>query len=128
MENWRSWSRRTRKRWLATTVVSWIWCLIPLVTFGFGTVPVMLYAAVRKRSLLQGLSVVVYAIAAGAAFATASGDTPVEEELSGFAIVINMFVGFGHALAIRRWTFDIHSIGAVSRLIDRQREAVDMHS
>lgn len=70
----------------------------------------------------------MYTIAAGIAFATAGGDTPVEEGLSSLGIVINMLVGFGHALAIRRWTFDIHSIGAVSRLIDRQREALDMHS
>ena len=66
------------KRWLATTAVSWIWCLIPLVTFGFGTVPVMLYAAVRQRSLLQGLSVVGYTIAAGVALATGGEDAPVD--------------------------------------------------
>lgn len=119
MEAWRRWPRRTRRRWLATTAVSWTWCLIPVATFGLGTVPAMMYAAVRKRSLWQWLAVAGYSAAMVALLATGQTD---------MMISIMIVVGFGHALAIRRWTFDIHKIGSITRLVDRQADEHDAHS
>jgi len=92
-------------------LASWLWALVPGLTFGVGTAPAMLWAAVHKRSWLQGVLAIIYLVLA--VTAVAKGIPPVTaaeyETLMGLATVLTLG-GLVHGLVARRWVFDLPSL------------------
>jgi hypothetical protein len=85
----------------------------------------MIYAAVHKRSGTHGVLAGLYTLG-GAVMAVAAGspDGSVLDAVFSALLFPMWIAGGGHALAIRRWVFDLPRSGARSRLADRQRAAL----
>jgi DNA uptake protein ComE-like DNA-binding protein len=89
-------------------VGSWFWALSPLYTCGFATSPIMIWAAIRKRSGWQALAAFFYTAALVAMVAGLQDDSESASALYGMCLLVSWFGGAGHALAIRKWVFDLH--------------------
>lgn len=84
----------------------------PGFTFGVVTAPVMVGAAIYKRSWLQGVLSAIYLVAMVTAFATteAAGDTGTATTAGALfaASALTLFVGgLAHGLIARRWVFEL---------------------
>src|SRR5262245_7242992 len=88
-------------------VGSWFWALSPLYTCGFGTSPIMIWAAIRKRSGWQALAALVYTAALVAMVVGLQDDSESASALYGMCLLLSSVGGAGHALAIRKWVFDL---------------------
>lgn len=104
---------------------SWLWALVPVLTLGFGTAAIMVYAVRKKASRPLVATLPVYA--AGLALVLLAdpdyGNT--QESLFGIGMSINMGLGVLHAVTIRSWVFD--ELADRSRLKDRQLAALAAH-
>ncbi|MDF9716834.1 helix-hairpin-helix domain-containing protein [Nocardioides sp. ChNu-153] len=114
-----------------TTLVSWLWALVPAVTLGLGTPAIMAHAAVKKRSRAQAVAVAVYLAAVAALFGVDRDRGGLDAALFTAAMVVLLFVGLAHAVAIRAWVFADDS-PAVSRsqpspVLEQQAAAVAVH-
>lgn len=90
-------------------VGSWFWALSPLYTCGFATAPIMIYAAIRKRSGWQALGALLYTAAMVTMVVGLQDDSESNSALYGMCLLVSWFGGLGHALAIRKWVFDLPS-------------------
>lgn len=92
-------------------IASWLWAFVPLYTFGLGTVPVMIWAAVHKRHAVQAIFAAIYTIALIAVIAVvvSPGEEISAAQSAAFAVggLVIWVGGLGHALGIRRWAFDL---------------------
>lgn len=75
------------------------WALAPLFTCGLATPFTMGWAAIYKRSWLQGLATAGYGGLLGAAF--------VWESSLGWALFANLVIGLIHGLCIMGWVFNL---------------------
>lgn len=91
----------------ARVVTSWLWALCPLWSFGLGTAPAMIWAAVHKRSGWQGLAAAGYLAAAIITLLTVPSGPRPDPVTNVFSIAIVVFVALIHGLGSRRWAFDI---------------------
>lgn len=90
---------------VAKTALSVVWAILPLVTLGFLTPAIFLHATIKMRSRMVGISAAAYTIGAATLLATSDSDGGPRNAAFGTALVLNMFVATGHALAIRRRMF-----------------------
>ncbi|MFK4540748.1 hypothetical protein RKD29_000344 [Streptomyces tendae] len=98
MTDFHTFSKRER---LTRTLFTSLWALIPVLTLGLGTLPLMIHATVRTKSPAQALATVPYGVAA-ALFVTFDPDVSASYEVVfGAAMFFNILVGTGHAFAIR---------------------------
>lgn len=102
-----------------TTAKSWCWALLPGLTLGFGTAAVMVHAAVRKRSLLQGASVPLYIVALALMLTADPDHGETQEVVFNLALAVSMGLGLVHAIGIRGWVFES---AAPARLTLRARQ------
>lgn len=91
----------------ARSALSWLWAWSPLLTFGVGTAPAMIGAALYKRSPKLGVAAVVYLIAMVTALVTAQESILPDSVVFNVAVLFNVFGGLIHGLAARRRVFDI---------------------
>lgn len=83
------------------TVLSVVWALIPLLTFGIATTLVFVYPAVRLRKVVHWATVVGYLALTVMAFATTDATSPAGQAIFGAAMVILWLGGTAHAFGIR---------------------------
>lgn len=124
---------RRRPGYLSQVAGSWIWALLPLATLGFATAPCMIFAAIRRRSLGLGAVAALYLVATATAFSISyPNDTASYEAVYGIALTSQWLVGGSHALAIRRWVFDLprpaHAEPGDQSIADRQQAALATQS
>ncbi|MFG3259193.1 ComEA family DNA-binding protein [Streptomyces sp. NPDC048172] len=86
---------------LPRLIGSVLWALIPVLTLGFGTVPVMIHAAVRTKKLAQALLTVPYLGATALVFLFDPDVSSTQEGLFATGLLFNIVVGSGHTFAIR---------------------------
>lgn len=118
--------RHTRTISTAGTVA---WALVPAVTLGFGTAPVMIHAATRTLSRLQALAAAVYVATTCVLLAVDPDDSVSEERIFGLCMIVNLFLGTVHAFAIRPWVWGDRTGRSRRRqtLRERQRAALSSH-
>ncbi len=115
--------RRPVTRW------SWVWAAAPLVTLGFATWAVFLYAAIRRRSAWLGVAAAGYA-AVLAVFVIADNPASRGPEAKGIGTVawlVGMIGGFAHALAIRSQVFSDGEPPADEALQHAEEQAEQRH-
>lgn len=107
-------------------LVSWLWTLIPLYTLGFGTAVMMVHAAQKLKSVLQGVSCLVY-VAGLATVLTIDPDHGRQQEFwFGVGMSVNMGLGFVHAALIRPVVFPRSALPVEpDRLVDRQEKVLE---
>lgn len=128
MVGWELTRRRRRRPW--RVFVTSLWALIPVATLGFGTLPLMIHAAVRMKNRLQALAVLPYVAATTLVFALDPDTSGTAEALFGTGMLINLIGGVGHAFAIRSrvWDTEDEGDGAVlDALQERQRAVLAAH-
>ncbi|MFC8086397.1 hypothetical protein [Streptomyces sp. NPDC057340] len=112
---------------LARTLLTSLWALIPVLTLGLGTLPLMIHATVRTRSRAQALATVPYGVSA-ALFVTFDPDASAAyETVFGAAMFFSILVGTGHAFAIRSRVWRSPDTALVRPLQDRQRVLLAAH-
>src|SRR5262245_13076333 len=122
-----------RPGYLSQVAGSWVWALLPVVTLGFATGPCMIFAAIRRRSLALGAVAALYLVATATVFSVLDRNgTAIYGAVYGVALTAQLLVGSGHALAIRRWVFDLPRPApaepGVQSIADRQRAALAAQS
>jgi hypothetical protein len=85
-------------------VASWLWAFIPLLSLGLGTVPAMIWAAVRKRHFMQILATAGYTALLVACLVVS--DWRLDGVVNAF-LAVNWLAASVHALTARRWVFDL---------------------
>ena len=112
---------------LARRFLSWVWALAPAGSLGFATAPLMVFAIVRVRHWLHILMALVYVVCVVLMFSNSGypDDTP-QDVTFGWALAVNMMVGTGHGLIIRRKFFELDKPRAQqpSVLQERQQAAL----
>ncbi|GAA2091173.1 hypothetical protein GCM10009801_56680 [Streptomyces albiaxialis] len=106
-------------------VGSVLWALIPVLTLGFGTAPVMMHAAARLRRVAQALLTVPYIAATGLVFLFDPDVSSTQEMLFGTGMLFNIVVGSGHTFAIRNAVWrDPHRETPRQRALQERQQAV----
>lgn len=112
----------------ARIALSWLWALSPGISFGLVTAPVMVWAAIYRRSWLQGVLAAIYSVAMVVSFATSGAAyDDVAATTAGvlFSVsALTLFVGgLTHGLIARRWVFGLprRSNGPEPALLAQQR-------
>lgn len=117
----------SRREQLTRTLLTSLWALIPVLTLGLGTLPLMIHATVRTKSPAQALATVPYGVAA-ALFVTFDPDVSATYEVVfGAAMFFNILVGTGHAFAIRSRVWQRPDTGLLYPLQHRQRALLAAH-
>lgn len=96
------------------TVLTWVWALLPAVTFGISSPLVFAFAAARRFNALT-LTLAVIFTGLFTVFATVPDEHPLEDA----SIFICWLVGGGLALGMRRYVFD----RTVDHEVDRRHDA-----
>lgn len=104
-----------------TRAKSWVWAFAPLYSLGFGTAAIHTYAAVRKQSVRQGLTLPLYLLGLALVLVADPDYGGTQETLFSVGMTINMGLGFVHSFAVRSWVF---GKPAPPSLEDRQRAAL----
>ncbi len=88
-------------------MASWVWTLASPLTFGFANSGLFLYAALKRRGLVDWLAEIGYLVAL-VLMVTASSRSSDDgfDALAGAALFIGWVVGAGHAFAVRRSLFE----------------------
>jgi hypothetical protein len=86
-----------------TQVISWLWAVLPLVTFGFATPVTFLWAAQRVRSRHLVVAAVVYTVL------VMLGVVWPDEDIAAVFTTVAWLAGTAHALAFRSSVFGAHS-------------------
>jgi DNA uptake protein ComE-like DNA-binding protein len=73
------------------------------------TAPIMIWAAIHKRSRVQALAALVYTVVLVTVIVGLQAESESAEALYGAVGVVTWFLGLGHAVAIRKWVFDLPS-------------------
>ncbi|MBR7837921.1 hypothetical protein KDL01_31900 [Actinospica durhamensis] len=103
-----------------TVVFSFVWALVPLVSFGLLTPVVFGYAAVRTRSRLYAAATLGYALAVVLAFALSATHPQAGSVAHGsdglltFALALSWLGGTGHALSARPRVFGVGRASAAA--------------
>lgn len=106
-----------------------MWALSPAWSLGFSTAPIMVHATVKYRHWAQALLTTVYVACVAAMFIFAgSADGTTEDAIFSAALAINMFVGTGHALVVRKRVFAGKQRPASPTAEDRQREILALQA
>ncbi|AXL92725.1 hypothetical protein C4J65_33915 [Streptomyces sp. CB09001] len=117
----------SRREPLTRTLLTSLWALIPVLTLGLGTLPLMIHATVRTKSPAQALATVPYGVAA-ALFVTFDPDVSATYEVVfGAAMFFNILVGTGHAFAIRSRVWQRPDAELLYPLQSRQRALLAAH-
>ncbi|WP_217169007.1 helix-hairpin-helix domain-containing protein [Streptomyces sp. AC512_CC834] len=117
----------SRREHLARTLLTSLWALIPVLTLGLGTLPLMIHATVRTKSRAQALATVPYGVAA-ALFVTCDPDvSATNEAVFGAAMFFNILVGTGHAFGIRSRVWKSPDADLMRPLQNRQRALLAAH-
>jgi len=85
-----------------TQVISWLWAVSPLVTFGLATPVTFLSAAQRVRSRHFGVAAVVYTVLVLLGFVLP------DEDIASVFSTVAWLAGTAHALAFRSSVFGAH--------------------
>lgn len=104
-------------------IVSYVWALSPLYTFGVATPATMLIAAARLRtSLLMWLAVPVYIALTVLWLGTEPEPGTALEGASTAAFMLSIVLGTGHALVIRRKVFPDNALEGAKAEVRRRQE------
>lgn len=128
MVGWELPRKRRPRPW--RVFITSLWALIPVATLGFGTLPLMVHAAVRMKSRLQTLAVLPYVVATTLVFAFDPDTSSTADTVFGTGLLINIIGGVSHAFAIRSrmWIeYDEGDGALVSALRDKQRAVLTAH-
>jgi hypothetical protein len=85
-----------------TQVISWLWAVSPLVTFGIAAPVAFLWAAQRVRSLHFVVAAIVYTVLVLLGFALP------DEDLASVFTTVSWLAGTAHALVVRSSVFGAH--------------------
>ena len=112
---------------VARTVGSVLWALIPVLTLGFGTLPVMIHAAARLRKTAQTLLTLPYLGSTALIFLFDPDVSSSQEALFATGLLFNIVVGSGHTFAVRNrmWDPDRGRTPRERRLQERQRAVLE---
>ncbi|MGW4571867.1 hypothetical protein [Streptomyces tendae] len=117
----------SERKHLTRTLLTSLWALIPVLTLGLGTLPLMIHATVRTKSPAQALATVPYGVAA-ALFVTFDPDVSATyEAVFGAAMFFSILVGTGHAFAIRSRVWQHPDAPLLHPLQQRQRALLAAH-
>jgi helix-hairpin-helix protein len=106
------------------TWATYLWAVIPLITFGLATWAVFLYAAIRRRSWWLGGAAAAYLGLLAVFLATGNESASVGEGISATSLVVCMIGGCAHAFAIRGRVFGSEPPSAGYRLTEAEQEAL----
>lgn len=109
----------------ARKVVSWIWALSPAWSLGFSTAPIMVYAGVRHRHVVNWALAAVYIVCSVLLMITAGSDEGTTADvIFNSALAFNIFVGTGHGLVIRSRVFSKPPKRQPRNALEAQRAAL----
>ncbi|MFB7654037.1 MULTISPECIES: hypothetical protein [unclassified Streptomyces] len=117
----------SRREHPARTLLTSLWALIPVLTLGLGTLPLMIHASVRMKSWAQALATVPYVGASALYFIFDPDVSATYEVLFGAGMFVNILGGTGHAFGIRSRVWRSRDAEQFRPLQDRQRALLAAH-
>ncbi|MEU7211954.1 hypothetical protein AB0B06_26465 [Streptomyces sp. NPDC044989] len=117
----------SRREHLARTLLTSLWALIPVLTLGVGTLPLMIHATVRTKSGAQALATVPYGVATALFLVFDPDVSATNETVFGVAMFFNILVGTGHAFGIRSRVWKSPDAELIRPLQHRQRALLAAH-